>query len=148
MAEHGYRYDGVPGTHAYNIAAFERYALHLPPVDVPTIKQQECLPWLALWAVRHNPIYTAELQWRISLALMPLVLSILVIPLSRVMPRRGARYLQLIAVLALYVVYINCLLITKHWVECSMLSGYIGMWWVHIVILLGAFSGWWKYRCC
>lgn len=148
VAANGYRYEGVPGQNEYKIIQFKKYAVHIPDATFESDRElQEGVPTLRLWKNYSKPTYAAELQWRCSLAIAPLLLALLVFPLSRVKPRQG-RYLMAIPALLIYTLYINLLFVARHWVELGTLPAYLGMWWVHAVffvaalVLLGSRLGW------
>ncbi len=84
----------------------------------------------------------AEFQWRLSLPLMTLVLALLAIPLSALQPRQG-RYARLGTVILLYFVYSNLVSAARTWIEKGWLPTYIGLWWVHALVLLLV---WWMWR--
>ena len=96
---------------------------------------QEVLSTPHLFRVyKQNTKNAAELQWRISVPLSVLILTLLAIPLSYIRPRQG-RYVYVFPGLLLYVIYMNLLFLTRDWVSRGALSPDIGMWWVHAVML-------------
>lgn len=138
VATDGYRYEGVPGQNEYKIIQFKKYAVHIPDTTLTSERElQEGVPTSRLWNHYLKPTYAAELQWRSSLAISPILLALLVFPLSRVKPRQG-RYLMAIPALLIYTIYINLLFVARHWVEVGTLPAAIGMWWVHGLFLLVA----------
>lgn len=148
VAANGYRYEGIPGQNEYKIIQFKKYAVHIPEATFASDRElQEGVPTSRLWKNYSKPTYAAELQWRCSLALAPLLLALIVFPLSRVKPRQG-RYLMAIPALLLYSIYINLLFVARHWVELGVIPAYLGMWWVHGLFfmvglsLLGSRLGW------
>ena len=82
-----------------------------------------------------NPRAQAKLQWRIALPLMCLVLAIVALPLARLKPRQG-RYARVWVALVLYVVYLNLLSAGEAWLGHGRIPSYLGLWWVHGVIIL------------
>ena len=139
VATNGYRYEGIPGQNDYKIIQFKKYAVHIPDVTLESSRElQEGVPTARLWKQYSKPTYAAELQWRCSLALSPLILALLVFPLTQVKPRQG-RYLMAIPALLIYTIYINLLFVARHWVELGAISVYLGMWWVHGLFLSIAF---------
>ncbi len=148
VAAEGYRYEGVPGQNDYKIIQFKKYAVHIPEVAFESNRElQEGVPTTHLWKNYSKPGYAAELQWRFSLAFSPLLLALLVFPLSQVKPRQG-RYLMAVPALLLYTIYINLLFVARHWVELASIPAYLGMWWVHglffslALVLWGSRLGW------
>lgn len=138
VATNGYRYEGMPGQNDYKILQFKKYAVHIPEVVFSTGRElREGIPTARLWKEYHKPIYAAEFQWRCSLAIAPLLLALLVLPLSQVKPRQG-RYLMAMPTLIIYTIYINLLFVARHWVEAGAIPSYIGMWWIHLLLLATA----------
>jgi lipopolysaccharide export system permease protein len=79
----------------------------------------------------------AELQWRISPALAVLVLSLLAIPLSHSDPREGRGSRVVLGILS-YAIYANLLYLCRAWVVDGTLPAWLGLWWVHALVLLSA----------
>lgn len=132
----GYRYEGTPGQNAYKIAQFKKYSVRIPQNDVHiTHEEDETLSMFQLWQDYKNPKRAAEFQWRFSVTFSALLLALLAVPLSTVRPRQG-RYLLLLPAVLVYIVYINLLIIARHWVEQGTVPITIGMWWVHGLMLL------------
>jgi lipopolysaccharide export system permease protein len=65
---------------------------------------------------------------------MALVLTLVAVPLSHLRPRQG-RYARVGFAIVVYFVYSNLLSAAKVWVEKGQLSPWIGVWWVHLLIL-------------
>jgi lipopolysaccharide export system permease protein len=84
-----------------------------------------------------GPGTIAELQWRFSIPIMLLVLTLIAVPLSRAPPRQG-RYNNLALGILVYLIYTNMLGASKAWVEDELISPVIGLWWVHALFLLFA----------
>lgn len=145
----GYRYVGKPGQNDYEVIKYDEYGLNLYQ-DVKTwYKDPSSTPTLKLWNDRSDKLAAAELQWRISLPLSALMLTLLGTPLSRIRPRQG-RYARLAPAILLYVIYANFLFLAKAWIKKGVLSPLIGMWWVHGLVfilsisLIGKQLGWWQ----
>ncbi len=77
----------------------------------------------------------AEFQWRTSQPLSILILSVLGVLLGKTSPRSGKNLGVLIGVVA-FIVYNNVLLIAKSALERGESSPIIGLWWVHLAMLL------------
>lgn len=131
VAQDGFRYQGIPGQNAYRIIKFKKYLIRFADEGIKHKTQlQEAMTLKHLYLNYHNPVYAGELQWRVSLVLMPLVLACLVLPFSKVKPRQS-RYVLAIPVIIIYIIYANLLLIAKQWVVSGVIPSYVGMWWVH-----------------
>jgi lipopolysaccharide export system permease protein len=134
--EDGYRYEGTPGKGTFRIIRFAEHRLRLEQRQVrPSFRKQRALPTVALLS-SDKPADSAELQWRASMPLSVLVLSLLAVPISRTTPRQG-KYARLFVAVLIYLIYNNLLGIANGWVARGLLPPAIGMWWVHLVMLAG-----------
>ncbi len=144
----GYRYEGTPGENDYKIIQFKKYMVRiLQPYSREIHQDDEALPTSDLWQeYNHNATLSAQLQWRISIALSALLLALLAVPLSYVRPRKS-RYIILLPAILIYMVYINMLYVARHWVVQSYVPISLGMWWVHsIPIVLMLLISWLQSR--
>ena len=85
----GKRYDGEPGSSRFRIVAFGEHGV---PFALPTAGPTELMPEARSFTEligSPDPVDMAELQWRISVPIAVLVLTILAVPLSRSAPRQG-----------------------------------------------------------
>lgn len=132
---HGERFEGVPGSARFRIM---RFAEHTVPIPTPPanalVTDLDAAPTAALYA-SSAPRRQAKLQWRIALPLMCLVLAIVALPLSRLAPRQG-RYARIWLAVVLYVVYLNLLTAGEAWIGRGTIPTYLGLWWVHAVVIL------------
>jgi len=136
VAEQGNRYEGTPGQNDYKVIQFKKYMVHEPDSQMKTQHQaQEGIPTNQLWNSYDKPGNAAELQWRLSIPLSVLLLAVLAIPLSQVKPRQG-RYVQLLIAVLIYILYVNLLFVSRNWIEQKMLPIGLGMWWVHLLLLI------------
>ena len=81
----------------------------------------------------------AELQWRFSTPLSTILLSLIAIPLSRVVPRQG-KYSKVAVAIIIFAIYYNLHAMTKTWVGQGMIPPSPGIWWVNgllAMIVLG-----------
>ena len=131
----GTRYEGKTGQRDYSIIEFERYAIRIDsvPVKQPRIWVRT-MSTPELW---RNPTLwnLSELEWRLGLPVSAALLAMLAIPLSYVNPRAG-RSLNLILALVLYMLYNNMISVTNSWVGQGKLSPGIGLWGIHVVMLV------------
>ncbi len=144
----GYRYQGVPGQTDYQIVGYQEYGARIEKNAIPAENRADTMSTLELLKKRHgNHEMQAELQWRISLPLSGLILSLLAIALSKIDPRQG-RYAQLVPAFLLYILYVDLLFVSRAWLKKGQISPGIGLWWVHglmliiALFLLGRFMGW------
>lgn len=131
----GYRYAGRPGEAGYQQIAFESYAQHLKPVGHfdPNDVAADGMPTSALWQAKDLQLQAA-LQWRLSLPLLVIVVTLLAVPLSKTNPRQG-RYVQMIPAILIYIVYLVSLNAARGAIEDGKLPVLTGMWLVHSVFL-------------
>ena len=131
----GTRYEGTPGQRDYRIVEFERYAMRIESaVTQKALPNARTLSTPALW---RNPTTwnLSELEWRLGLPISAAVLSLLAIVLSYVNPRAG-RSLNLVLAMILYMLYSNMISVTNAWVGQGKLSPGIGLWGIHVLMLL------------
>lgn len=147
MMQDGVRYDGEPGSADFRITRFARHGMEIRrgELDLSTVNR-DVVPTANLWG-SNDPRDAAELQWRLSVPLVVLLLAFIAVPLSKTQPREG-RYGRLIIGILIYVVYSNLLGVAQVWVERGKLPAVIGLWWVHLlmlaagVFLLARMNGW------
>ncbi len=131
----GYRYNGRPGDANFEIVDFERHGVRIERSETRTRPvSRDSLPSAELWG-SDNLRYRAELQRRISIPVSALLLAMLAVPLSRTTPREG-RYGRLFSAVLIYIIYNNLLGAAQGWVERGQMPVYVGLWWVHGLILL------------
>lgn len=143
VLQKGREYEGTPGHADYRVAEFDQYRARLPhPVaavreDMRTASTASLLPLF-----NSDNRKAAELQWRFSVPLMVLTLTLVAVPLSRVNPRSG-KYARLLPAILLYIVYANFMFVTRDWVAAGKIPQWLGMWWLHgAVLLLGLVLIW------
>ncbi len=135
VLEKGRRYEGTPGTAAYRVMDFQRYAVRIEAAETRQVEQtQKQLP---LWELVRNPtpLNLSELLWRIGIPVSAFILALLAIPLSFVNPRAG-RTNNLIFALLTFVLYSNLISLSQAWVLQGRLSFAIGVWLVHVVMFV------------
>lgn len=131
----GTRYEGTPGQRDYRIVDFERYAMRIDSVpSKQALPNVRTLPTPALW--RHPTTWNlSELEWRLGLPVSAAVLALMAIALSYVNPRAG-RSFNLVVALVLYMLYSNMISVTNAWVGQGKLPPGIGLWGIHVLMLL------------
>lgn len=133
ILEQGRAYQGQPGRSDYQVVDFKRYQARLPHPFEVTAKDVRTASTADLWSYKdHTLAKSAELQWRFSIPLMVLVLTLIGVPLSRIDPRSG-KYAKLLPAILIFIVYANFMFITRNWIAQGKLSPWIGMWWLHLV---------------
>ena len=137
----GTRYHGFPSDANKKILNFDLYDLQIIDGEVQKstsnyskVEGQGTIDLLLSDGLKE----TAELQWRLSQPLSVLILSVLGILLGKASPRGGKNLGVLIGVV-IFIMYNNALLIAKSTLEQGDSIPMIGLWWVHISMLLFIF---------
>lgn len=130
----GERYEGAPGGARFRIMRFAEHTIpvQLPP-PAPSVTDLDAVPTGALLAARDRAS-EAELQWRIALPVMCIVLALVAVPLGRLRPRQG-RYARLWVAVVLYLVYSNLMALGRSWIEHGSLPASFGLWWTHAAVI-------------
>lgn len=135
----GLRYEGRPGQADYRRMAFESYRQRLErPVEPMLIRKLKAQATSTLWS-GEGAQEQAELQWRLSMPILVLIVALMAIPLSKVNPRQG-RFLKLIPSIVVYLLYVILLIVSQKWLESGKIGAWPGLWWVHGVFLLLALA--------
>ena len=137
----GYRYDGVPGRADYRVLRYREYALRLQAGAVQKPSKWDALPSRQLWDAA-GPAAAAELHTRLSRPLTVVVLALLAVPLARFRPG-ASRYYPLWLGILVFALYFNLLNVGQLWIGQGRLPAWLGLWWVHALLLglLGAITG-------
>lgn len=135
VLDHGRRYEGNPGTAEYRVMEFDRYAVRIETRESRGL--DETPKHMPVWELlrKPTPANLGELLWRIGIPLAALNLALMAIPLSFVNPRAG-RTNNLIFALLTYMIYSNLLSVSQAWVVQGKLRFEIGLWAVHVAMLL------------
>jgi len=135
VLDEGHRYEGQAGDKDFIIAEFETHSLLVEKGEEKQVRERhKSLPTAELWA-RGNNKDLAEIQWRISAAVMTVVLCFFAMHFANTGPRQG-RYAGLFPAILLYIVYSNLLGVTRAWVAKGSLSPLIGGLWVHVLMVI------------
>ncbi|GMQ84151.1 MAG: LPS export ABC transporter permease LptF [Gammaproteobacteria bacterium] len=130
----GYRYDGIPGQADYRVLRYKEYALHLQAATTSRDKKWDAIPMQALWTT-PGPQASAELHKRLSRPVTVLVLALIAIPLARFRPTVSPIYPLWLGVL-IFTLYFNLLGTGQLWIEQGRIPGWLGLWWVHGLLLV------------
>ncbi len=129
----GERIEGVPGQANFRRIRFVEHGI---PVVVPEAGSGRPVPERRPTGEligSDDLTDIAELQRRLSMPLMVLVLALVAVPLSALRPREG-RYARVAIAILLYFVYSNLLSAAQVWIEKGRLPPAIGTWWVHAIV--------------
>lgn len=134
ILQHGYRYDGLPGTANYRVLKFRRYGVRIDPVQKSAPFKWDAVASVHLWD-RQDQAATAELQARLSRPLSVIVLVVSAIWSGRFVSGRG-RYTGLFTGILVFILYFNLLGASRTWVARGDIEPWPGLWWVHLIPLL------------
>ncbi len=135
VLEDGFRAEGKLGSEAFRMMRFERNDIALPndKDDTDSADAKRAAPLSVLWR-SDDPVQRAELHWRIAAPISALILALLALPLSRSSPREPRHARLLIAILA-WMVYANCLALTRSWMAQDKWPAWIGYWWIYLIAI-------------
>ena len=135
MFENGHRYLGKPGMVDYQITDFRIYAVLLDQSSsIADKRKPESIHSFDLFA-SDDPGWIAELQWRASFVIATLLLPLFAVLLNK-LPFGDNRYVLMIIGILTYFIYSNLISISKTLLMREELPPYIGIWWVHVLMLL------------
>ena len=139
----GYRYDGTPGEADYRVIHYDTYGVLLPKPSVEVkVGERETMPTSEL--IGHSdPRMQSELQWRLSIPILVLIVTLIAVPLSRVNPRQG-RFLKLLPAILLYMAYLALLVAARSALDKGKIPVGLGLWPVHgLFLLIGLLLVYW-----
>ncbi len=135
VLENGRRYEVEPGSAAFKVMDFERYAVRTDDGEVkPVWQSPRRMPFLDLLG-QTTPDMRGELLARIAIPVSAVILALLAIPLSYVNPRAGRSANILIAILV-YAIYSNLISVCEAWVIGGKLSFALAVVLPHLLMLL------------
>ncbi len=140
--ESGWRYEGRPGAADFRVLRYVRHGVRIRAAPVAVRAKHDAVPTATLLA-RGAPRDWAELHWRLAVPFSAFVLALIVLPLARGNPRRPRGW-RIGAALALYLAYANLLTVGEVWTEKGLVPPWLGMGWVHGLMLAvaGALLAW------
>ena len=133
--EKGYRVEGIPGRHDYQITYFDEFGTRLaPPEELSEDTATDAMTTKALLnsaEIEHR----IALQWRFSIPIMTLIVTLLAVPLSRIDPRSG-RFARILPAVLLYFAYLVSLNTLRGAIESGTVPIGITLIPVHLVFLI------------
>lgn len=137
VLENGYRIQGIPGAADYEVTRFEEYGQRLKKQRQSRRSAKADAMTTAELLASDKKGHIAAAQWRMSVPILVLVVSLLAVPLSKTNPRQG-RFLTLLPAVLIYIVYLVLLNATRGALEDGKIPPQIGLWWVHLLFLATA----------
>mgnify|MGYP001184225938 FL=1 len=136
--KNGFRYEGLPGDQNISILEFDQYDLEIISgeaqdslLNFSEIEEKTTIQLI----VDGGFLANAELQWRISQPISIFILSVFGIFLGKSSPRTG-KGINLIIGLVVFLLYNNILLIAKSSIESEKLDPLVGMWPIHLFLVI------------
>jgi lipopolysaccharide export system permease protein len=134
----GVRYEGLPGDKNVNILDFDQYDLEIVSGEVQKslsnfskIEEKKSIDLL----MEGGNLANAEIQWRLSQPISILILSFIGVLLAKTSPRTG-KGVNLLFGLIIFMLYNNGLLVAKNSIESGQLNPFVGLWSIHIFLIL------------
>lgn len=131
----GVQYEGQRARKDYRKVEFDEYRIQIN--DKPTEQERRNVSVMStpeLWE-DDSAEANAELQWRIAIPLSLPFLVLIAVPLSSVDPRQG-RFGKMFPAILLYLGYFLLLLASRRLLEDGKMPAQLGLWWVHVVMLV------------
>lgn len=127
--QNGYRYENDPEQGGLSMIRFAEHGIRIPLRNFERAASIESLGFAELWLL-GTPEAQAEMQWRLSIILSTPILALLAFPLSYTAPRQG-RFGKVAWAILLYGLYANVLATVRGLLERGEWPAWLGMWWVH-----------------
>lgn len=138
VATKGYYYKGLAGNKDFQITKFGSYTMEMGHQAADLSDAQETFSTAKLLTPANKTErmqLLTEFEWRLSLPFSAILLMLLAIPLSKLKPRQH-RYTNLLPAILIYATYVNLLLFARNWVMDGIIPLYLGLWWIHALLLL------------
>lgn len=136
----GYAYKGIAGRVDYSVMKYKSFAGLVQNSGISqNYTRLDGASTLRLLKMDNNIQALSELEWRISMVLSVVILAFLAIPLSQVRPRQG-RYAKFLPAIFFCFIYLNLLFVARTFLENGTTSPALGLWWVHILMLMVVLS--------
>lgn len=135
----GERFEIDPGDADFSRLRYEEYALKLKEKMVTRRTLDDDDRFTSDLLRDDSDAARVELQWRFSLVVLVLVITLIAVPLSKVNPRQG-RYLKMLPAILLYLAYLALLMAAKGAVEKGNIPASVGILWVHVPFMLVALA--------
>ncbi len=148
VLEDGQRIQGVPGQADFQVTEFREYGQRLEPVKPWELRaDSEAMPTAQLLGSDETE-HRAEVQWRFSLPLLVLTVTLMAVPLSKTNPRQG-RFVKILPAILLYVIYLLSLNAARGAVEDGEQASWFSIWWVHglfvaVALVIIAWNSHWR----
>lgn len=138
ILSNGNRYQRNSETGEYRNVSFGQYHIQIEDQKVEHRRRKlGAIPTIDLLN-DNRAEYHAELHWRLAFPVMCLIVTLIAVPLSAVNPRQG-KFAKLAPAFFLFLGYYLLLTTTRSGIESGKIPSSVGLWPVHLcVLLLGA----------
>lgn len=137
VLESGLRYEGEPGRPDYRVTEFDSYKQLLPSPEIENTRRAEEQTMMIHQLFGSDaPEQIAEVNWRLSMPALVLVLALLAQPLSNGAVRKGGPYARIFPGVILYVVYLVALNAARDAIANGSASNVPIIWSVHLCFLM------------
>ncbi len=133
--EDGFRVEGAIGSRDFRMMRFERNDVRVPDREKNDNSEDLSANSTAELMQQGKPLAQAELHWRLAMPLFVGILALFAMPLARSEPRQPQYGLILFALLV-YLVGMILLLLGTGLIGAGKLPAWLGLWWVHLPMLL------------
>ncbi len=131
----GLQYEGEQGQRDYRVVEFEQYHVQIAEQEAER-KRRKLVAYPTSQLLEDGSLDAiAEFQWRIAIPLSIPFLVLIAVPLSSVDPRQG-RFGRLLPGLLLYLGYFLLLMAGRKVLEDGKIPPALGLWWVHMIVLM------------
>lgn len=133
--EDGVNYRGEPGLADFSVTRFARQTVRLEGAEIHSPRSHEKFARTPALLGRPTPTYVAEFQWRLSLPLAIVLMSMVSFAIAIRTPVQDW-HLSLIIAIAVFFTYKNLLGIGRSLIKDESIPAALGLWWVHALVLL------------
>lgn len=136
ILDNGWRYEGLPGKADYRLVKYAEHGIVISPSRPDNgLDSDDALPTDQLLKMHDLPAIST-VQWRLSVPISLLLLTLLAVPLARTSPRQG-RYGKLLIAILVYLIFYNIGILARVWLQKGISPVSLGMWWVDVLFLVG-----------
>ena len=129
----GFHYRGEIGKLNFHIAKYASHSILIEKSKQKRVfENHKTLRTMELWERGDNKDL-AELQWRISLAIMTIILCLMAMSLTYSSHKKGL-YGGFLPAILIYIIYNNLLGLTRAWVTKGVIIPWLGAIWVHVLM--------------
>ena len=141
VLDRGTSYEGTPGSANFRVTEFDSYRQLMPEPEIENTKRTEEQTLMIHQLFEEiNDLHLAEINWRLSLPFLVVILALLAQPLSNASPRKGGAYARVFPGVLMYVIYLVALNSAKEEIASGSSSAVPLIWSVHLIFLLIALA--------